>query len=77
MILAVKLTTHRAITAMAARTVNPKPAIVSWMLQPAPVGITLCTTRDCDGVLVVFTELEALAEGSEDVAFSTNTCGLY
>lgn len=72
-----KLIAHRATMAMAARTVNPKPAVVTWMLYAAPVGFTLCTTRDCDGVLVALTELEALAEGSEDVAFSTNAWGLY
>jgi len=77
MVLAAIPTAHGAAKAMAARIVRPKPAVVTWVLYPAPVGVTLCTTRDWDGVLVALTELEALTEGSEDVALSTNTCGLY
>lgn len=68
---------HKAMTAMAPRSVRPKPSMATCVMQPAPVGLAVCRTSDCEKVVVALTDVPgALEDAVGDVAFSTKTCGL-
>ena len=60
--------------ATAASTVKAKPAIVTWMLHPVPVGLTVWYARDRDGLPVLLVGKPVpLGEANVEVSFWTKT----